>query len=94
MQMKHIYVKWKQLEAFHCWFTKVMFRAITLFDRIPMPSQLKGAFNIYVNKWRWVGGLANVYSYMLNISFFLLSLFTRGSQVVKKGQNFVYINIE
>ena len=32
--------------------------------------------------------------HMLNISFFLLSLFTRGSQVVKKGQNFVYVNIE
>ena len=51
-------------------------------------------FNIYVNKQRWVGGLSNVYSPMLKDSFSLLSLFTRGRQVVKKGQNSVYVNIE
>ena len=33
----------------------------------------RGAFNISVNKWRWVGGLANVYSYTYAEHFFLFT---------------------
>ena len=52
-----------------------------------------GKFNIYTKKQRWVGGLSNVYVNMLKDSFYLLILFTIGSQVVKNGQNYVYVNI-
>ena len=54
----------------------------------------KGPFNIYVNKERWVGGQSNVYYYKVNTLFHLLCLFTRGRWVFKKGQSFVYVNIE
>ena len=56
-------------------------------------KSLKGPFNIYVNKERWVGGQSNVYYYKVNTLFYLLCLFTRGRWVVKKVQNSVYVVI-
>ena len=43
-----------------------------------------GALNNYADKKGWVGGLPNVYTYNVNVTFYLLSLSMRGGWVVKK----------
>ena len=54
----------------------------------------KGSFKNYINSLRWVGGQPFVYAYSLNGIFYLVNQFTWGRQVVKNGQNLVYVVIE
>ena len=53
-----------------------------------------GAFKNYVDRRGWVGGQQNVYTFIVNDLFYLLSLSTRGGWVVKNVQKPVYVVIE